>query len=777
MALPLPNYLHAAPSQFAPASHNAGLWYDKFVSSWNDNWSRPEVRKLDWIKTVATKDAVGSSGQLKEHEARQQGLVNKLGGRALTLITATRFATGLGREHPVEIGFTWHHTLGTPYLPGSSVKGLLRAYVREWIGHETATELFGQEDFKKESRVGKWIFFDAVPTKPVQLEADVMTPHYKPYYQDAQGRTPPGDWHSPIPIPFLAVAREQSFQFAFAPRGNDSYKLPDGTPVTNDTIADWLRSALHWLGAGAKTNSGFGVFRDSDPAKAEAVGQERPRKGTPAEKSRRSFTATLELITPAFLAGADQNAPTDCDLRPATLRGQLRYWWRTMHAGYLTVEELRSLEAALWGSTNGAGAIRVVVQRTLKVSQSVAMPGKHVAKNKKDQDVLRLDPAFAKEHGLMSALAKRTQGFLYLSFGMDEMPAGKLGERKRRFCLSPGAEWEIAVICRKGQYSRPDARHDEKPTPIEEDIVEQQAKAALWLLCQYGGVGSKSRNAYGSLNLKTMGTPVIGEFEQVARKLRDHLKLSNDPHGSSETSDLNNKEHLEPIKTPWKNYWFVLDQLGFSIQDFCQKTGQKRTWVKEAFGLPRKVGQSENDGRTKFDFEGSTDKTGQSVVWLGQKHPHLGTRKAEDMRHASPFHLHISRSNDGTYSISAIAFVNRILPDEQTSGGELRALIAHLKTDLPKRIADHSSSKAAAKVRVKILAAHSLPNSFRVQEEGTDKRPGILQFGKPPATLPNVGETIEVYRHNDNPQSPQYRWDPPPPPNQQARSGSSLRRR
>ena len=34
--------------------------------------------------------------------------------------------TGMGNPHPLESGFTWHPTLGMPYLPGSAV-GLVRA--------------------------------------------------------------------------------------------------------------------------------------------------------------------------------------------------------------------------------------------------------------------------------------------------------------------------------------------------------------------------------------------------------------------------------------------------------------------------------------------------------------------------------------------------------------------------------------------------------------------------------------------------------------------------
>ncbi len=66
-------------------------------------------------------------------------------------------------------------------------------------------------------------------------------------------------------------------------------------------------------------------------------------------------------------------------------------------------------------------------------------------------------------------------------------------------------------------------------------------------------------------------------------------------------------------------------------------------------------------------------------------------------------------------------------------------------------------------VKVKFLGAHDkLPNAFWVEEAG--KKRGLLKYGVARAPLPEVNAEIEVYRTNDNPNSPEYRWDPPPRP-------------
>jgi len=171
-------------------------------------------------------------------------------------------------------------------------------------------------------------------------------------------------------------------------------------------------------------------------------------------------------------------------------------------------------------------------------------------------------------------------------------------------------------------------------------------------------------------------------------------------------------------------------------------------------------------------------------------------------RFASPVFFHLAKEAHGSLAVRVLVFAAPRLwavgyHDEHSGPAAVeemhRRLVDHLNVDLSSRqkhLANHgqsqvegrSSAQAAQpiartnKVRVKVLAKHSLPNSFKVQEEGSD-RAGILQFGKPPTTLPEPGQTIEVYRHNTDPRSPQYRWDPPPPATQQRRGGPPRGRR
>lgn len=242
-----------------PAQSNAGLWYDKFCDQWQEGWDGlGETGKKNWIHGV-TKGPVGDIRIINEVVNRRLNLINKCGGTALYFKTDGPFVTGLGRNHPVENGFAWHQSLGTPYLPGSSVKGIVRSWAKVWEeeADEVINRIFGPRGSDSPS-VGSVIFLDAIPVDQVQLKPDVMTPHYGPYYQ---GNEPPADWHNPVPVPFLVVDSKQDFLFGLLPR-----RPTEGQDKEDcQKAVGWLKLALEYVGGGAKTAAGYGRFEQIVP--------------------------------------------------------------------------------------------------------------------------------------------------------------------------------------------------------------------------------------------------------------------------------------------------------------------------------------------------------------------------------------------------------------------------------------------------------------------------------------------------------------------------------
>jgi CRISPR-associated protein Cmr6 len=195
-------------------------------------------------------------------------MVRAMGGQSLPFRTSWRFVSGLGMNHVLETGFVWHHTLSVPYLPGSAVKGLIRAWIDPasgWaeVGPDPGDRSRIAEDIARlfgapERGVGSIVVFDALPVKPPSVELDIMNVHHKRYYQG--GGDPPSDYEDPSIIYFLTVATGQEFEFAFAPRSRPQERIPAQADVDVKRAFALLAEALAVLGAGAKTASGYGRF-------------------------------------------------------------------------------------------------------------------------------------------------------------------------------------------------------------------------------------------------------------------------------------------------------------------------------------------------------------------------------------------------------------------------------------------------------------------------------------------------------------------------------------
>jgi len=300
------------PRKMADSAHT-GLIFDKFCDHWSgqtkwkeqiDTQRKQDIPKAtlsdpSWnvnpktwfLNTVAKhhNDHKVTDGLLKSYHSRRDALLAALKGKSYPFKTSWRFVSGLGMGHVLETGFVWHRILGVPYLPGSSVKGLIRAWADPKTDKETGEHLgwgdpdaweemkrlFGDE---KDMGAGSLIVFDALPVEKPKLEVDIMNPHYGDYYSKkklkiklANGReqvidTPPADYLSPNPIFFLTVAADVSFKFALAPRPG----IGNSTDLSNGYKL--LKEALENIGAGAKTAVGYGYFKgERDEAEKRSI--------------------------------------------------------------------------------------------------------------------------------------------------------------------------------------------------------------------------------------------------------------------------------------------------------------------------------------------------------------------------------------------------------------------------------------------------------------------------------------------------------------------------
>ena len=274
----LPFYRHTGGASHPIAKHqhaNVGLWFTRFYNAFDQDWKVGDEGKRGWIQNI--QGPAGDLETLKLSAERLDSLGAGLGAEVVNFKTDWHFATGMGISHPVENGFTWHHTLGVPYLPASGVKGMLQGWVRSWMEHadeeskERCIKNWFGADISKEKPsdgAGNLIFFDALPIGLVNLACDVMTPHMGAWYAkggeiktDADyASKAPADWHNPNPIPFLVV-KSAEFKFMIAPRLTGNPEIDAQSRQDAKAAMVELEHALEWIGAGAKTAAGYGRMR------------------------------------------------------------------------------------------------------------------------------------------------------------------------------------------------------------------------------------------------------------------------------------------------------------------------------------------------------------------------------------------------------------------------------------------------------------------------------------------------------------------------------------
>jgi len=271
------------------AGQNPGLIFDRFAPDW---LNEPKLKK-EGLEAARQASERGKADELllTAWNARWEVTARASRAEPVALKTDWRFVAGLGRKGSLEVGFAFNR-YGFPVLPGSSVKGIARAYALVSLAvavdaksltdfnallsaeDETkfltaAGETYPQADsdittrlhefrqiFGTTGTAGHAVFFDAVPARLPKLELDIMNPHFPDYYGDKTGKKPPTDWQSPRPVYFLTVALGTEFRFAVGWRGN----LNDETRRLRDLAKGWLMKGLTELGAGAKTSAGYGYF-------------------------------------------------------------------------------------------------------------------------------------------------------------------------------------------------------------------------------------------------------------------------------------------------------------------------------------------------------------------------------------------------------------------------------------------------------------------------------------------------------------------------------------
>lgn len=260
---------------------------------------------------------------------------------------------------------------------------------------------------------------------------------------------------------------------------------------------------------------------------------------------------TLETVTPLFLGGADQQQP---ELRPASVRGALRYWLRAALGGVIgdnNLDTLRRLEAEVFGKTEHGSAVVVRLRDTLNQTANF--------------DLDYTNPPSGHDY------------FYYST---------QLGTNKRMPFTAGQTNATLILSARPGAVNADDAL--------------QKAVASAWLLTCLGGLGMRARRCGGSLQVTSGGLTKLPPFfvnAQTPADLQTHLATGlkqisalmgtlQSPPGDFDVlhPDVCRVWVITSAPT-WQTWKDAVNAMGSTMKSFREKQPD-RNRTNAVFGLP-----------------------------------------------------------------------------------------------------------------------------------------------------------------------------------------------
>jgi CRISPR-associated protein Cmr6 len=262
---------------------NFSLWYNKFIPLSSESQLHPcdnsgvkdkcinlyKNKYHDFYKNLILKEKLTKKHTYQMHYCN---ICENSGYKTITIKAKllTPLVLGIGESHPSETSIVFDRTLGIPYIPASSIKGINRysrsvEYVLESENIDFSYDKPDEKSliplfFGSQTKKGDIVFLDAYPVNLPELKEDIMNPHYRGYYGNDNNKeiTPPSDTENPVPIKFLAVKEGAEFVFRILYRTEKT--VSDSKEQIKEKITNFFKRSLTKEGIGAKTSLGYGHF-------------------------------------------------------------------------------------------------------------------------------------------------------------------------------------------------------------------------------------------------------------------------------------------------------------------------------------------------------------------------------------------------------------------------------------------------------------------------------------------------------------------------------------
>jgi CRISPR-associated protein Cmr1 len=195
-------------------------------------------------------------------------------------------------------------------------------------------------------------------------------------------------------------------------------------------------------------------------------------------KSRHSIERRYQFLTHVFGGGVkvrdhEKFADPVTPVRVASVRGQLRFWWRACNPSQCqTLDELRQRESLLWGSTSQPAAVEIVV--SLQPSRPNEIPVFEYNANRR----------------LVSC-----RGMREIAYGAFPLQPSRDAQR---LAARPGVLFDYGDSQFVLRFSYPEGyQHD--------------VETALWAWETFGGLGGRTRRGFGAVTRVDAPRPSIAE--------------------------------------------------------------------------------------------------------------------------------------------------------------------------------------------------------------------------------------------------------------------------
>ena len=336
--------------------------------------------------------------------------------------------------------------------------------------------------------------------------------------------------------------------------------------------------------------------------------------------------ADFKIVTPLFMSGAN---PQSAELQVPSIKGVLRFWWRALALGRLgSVEGVRAEEARIFGSTKGQSSVKLRLSPPKKISRL------------KKKSVL-------KYNGIGDVVG---EGARYLGYGILDVS----GELTRQCIGYPLEGGELELLFRS--------------KTLEDDI--KSVEAALIAMSLFGGLGSRSRKGYGSINLTNLTRN--DETEPVFTMPNDLDGLNG---AISCLFDINGRYKIEPYHG-LPPYTAFSEMTRIDIIDEGDEPLKLLNSVGEKMMEYRSYRKGRNflgDYRLIRDAltKNVTDHPERAIFGLPHNYFFSSTHDSAEVkpkdykRRASPLFIHIQQLNKDQYAAIAAIFPADFLPKEE----------------------------------------------------------------------------------------------------------------